>query len=83
MISDGDVRGGLEVLIDASELSPDNDNAWVAVASAYLRNDRRADAFDALRKAVELNPNNRVRLPNNQNFASVVDDPEFRRIVGN
>ncbi len=82
-LNDGDLAGGLGVLIGATELSPDNDNAWVAVASGYLRNDRKEEALDALRRAIELNPNNGIRLPSNPNFQSIVDDPDFLRIVGN
>ena len=82
-LNDGDLAGGLEVLIAASELSPDNDNVWVALAIGYLKNGRKEEALDALGKAIKLNPNNKTRLPSNQNFQSIVEDPEFLKIVGN
>jgi uncharacterized Ntn-hydrolase superfamily protein len=77
-----DAAGALQLFIAARDKSPDNDNAWVALANGYLRNNRKAEALEALRKAVELNPNNRTRLPANANFQSLLKDPEFLKIVG-
>jgi uncharacterized Ntn-hydrolase superfamily protein len=76
-----DVKGALESYIAARDKSPDNDNAWIALANGYLKNNQRAEALDALRKAVELNPNNKTRLPENTNFQSLLKDPEFLKIV--
>ena len=78
----GDLKGGLDILIAASQKSPGNDNTWVALANGYLKNDRKPDALNALKKAVELNPNNKQRLPANTNFQSLLQDPEFKRIFG-
>ena len=36
-INSGDVQGGLTILIAARDKSPGNDNAWVALASAYVK----------------------------------------------
>jgi len=77
----GDIPGALELLVAARDRSPENDNAWVALASAYLRAARPADALDALRRAVSLNPGQRDTLPRNASFQAIHDDPEFRRIV--
>jgi len=77
----GDAKAGLQLFIDARDRSPDNDNAWVALAGGYLRNNLKADAMNALRKAVELNPNNKTRIATNQNFQSIAQDPEFLKIV--
>ncbi|MBI4473458.1 MAG: DUF1028 domain-containing protein [Acidobacteria bacterium] len=81
-LNSGDLKGGLDILIAATQKAPGNDNTWVAVANGYLKNNRKADALNALRKAVELNPNNKQRLPGNQNFQSLLQDPEFKRIFG-
>ena len=62
--------------------SPMKDNIWVALAAMYLRMDRRADALEAIQKAVELNPANKCQLPRNTNFESIRTDPDFLRIVG-
>jgi uncharacterized Ntn-hydrolase superfamily protein len=78
----GDLKGGLDILIAASQKSPGNDNTWVALANGYLKNNRKADSLNALKKAVELNPNNKQRLPANTNFQSLLQDPEFKRIFG-
>lgn len=78
----GDLAGGLETLIAATQQSPENDNGWVAVANGYLKSNRKADALNALRKAIELNPNNKARLPENTNFKALASDPDFKRIFG-
>src|SRR6185436_5307110 len=72
-----DVKAALQSFIAARDKSPDNDNAWVALANGYLRNGQKAEALNALRKAVELNPNNKERLLTNANFQSLLQDPEF------
>jgi uncharacterized Ntn-hydrolase superfamily protein len=82
-LNSGDLKGGLDILIAATQKSPANDNTWVAAANAYLKNNRKPDALNALRKAVELNANNKQRLPANANFQSLLQDPEFKRIFGN
>jgi len=77
----GDVKGGLQLFIEARDKSPDNDNAWVALAGGYLKNNQKAETLDALRKAVELNPNNKARVATNQNFQTIFQDPDFLKIV--
>ena len=81
-LTDGDVSVAVSVAQKASELSPENDNAWVALAHMRLRAGQQAGALDALRKAIELNPTNARRLPLNDNFKSLRDHPEFRRMTG-
>ena len=81
-LQSGDATGALASALRARDTSPENDNAWVALANVHLRAGRKADALAALRRAVELNPGNRRQLPRNQNFASLREDPEFRSIVG-
>jgi len=76
------VRGALQLFVQARDLAPTSDNAWIALANGYLRNNQKADAMNALRKAVELNPNNNTRLRTNRNFESIRQDPEFRSITG-
>ena len=78
----GDLQGALQAANDARAKSPDNDAVYIALANIYLRMNDRAQAFENLRKAVELNPGNKRQLPRNQNFQTVIDDPEFKRITG-
>src|SRR5262245_1673835 len=79
----GDLPGGLKLAQDAVAKSPENDNAYVALANIQLKMNQKPQALTTLRKAVELNPANKRQLPKNQNFKSLLDDPEFKRIFGN
>jgi uncharacterized Ntn-hydrolase superfamily protein len=77
-----DIPGALQLFIAARDKSPDNDNAWIALANGYLKNNQKTEALNALKKAIELNPNNKTRIPTNANFQSLLKDPEFLKIVG-
>lgn len=78
----GDAPGATETAQKACELSPENDNAWVGLASIHLRAGRKPAALDALKRAVDLNAANKRQLPKNQNFAALFADPDFRRLIG-
>jgi uncharacterized Ntn-hydrolase superfamily protein len=80
-VTEGDLAAATTTAQKACELSPENDNAWVALANVHLRAGRKPAALDALRKAVELNPGNKRQLPKNSNFASLAADPAFLQIV--
>jgi uncharacterized Ntn-hydrolase superfamily protein len=81
-LTDGDVEEAVSTAQRATGLSPENDNAWVALAHMRLRAGQQSSALDALRKAIELNPTNARRLPLNDNFKSLRGHPEFRKITG-
>lgn len=81
-LTEGDVQAAVATAQKATELSPENDNAWVALAHMRLRAGQQSGALDALRKAIELNPTNARRLSTNDNFKSLRDHPEFRKITG-
>lgn len=78
----GDLAMAVATAQKACDLSPENDNAWVALASFHLRGGRKPAALDALKRAVDLNPANRRQLPKNRNFESLFSDPAFQQIVG-
>lgn len=80
-INSGDVQEGLRILATARDKSPSNDNAWVALASGYLKAGRKIEALEAVSKAVEINPAAKRGLQRNTNFASISGDPEFVRLV--
>jgi uncharacterized Ntn-hydrolase superfamily protein len=82
LLQEGDLAGALVVALSARDKSPDNDNAWVALADVQLRMRDRDAAFESLRRAVELNPGRRTTLPRDANFAAVHDDQDFLRIIG-
>src|SRR5262249_28320975 len=81
-VTAGDLAGGLKIAKEAVAKSPEYDNAYVALANINLKMNQKSDAMDALRKAVELNPGNKRQLPKNQNFKDILNDPDFKRIVG-
>jgi uncharacterized Ntn-hydrolase superfamily protein len=81
-VTEGNLAAATESAQKACELSPENDNAWVAIANIHLRAGRKPAALEAIRQAVELNPGNKRQLPKNANFASLVSDPAFTQIVG-
>ncbi|MXW55264.1 MAG: DUF1028 domain-containing protein, partial [Gemmatimonadales bacterium] len=79
---DGNLPGALALARDASARSPENDNAWVTLAALLLDSGRDEDAFDALERAVELNPGRRRTLPGADDFERVREDPRFLRLIG-
>ncbi|MND07330.1 hypothetical protein D3C83_292340 [compost metagenome] len=52
------------------------------MASAYLKMNRKSDAMAALAKAIDINPSVRRQAQRNTNFASLRDDADFVRLVG-
>lgn len=83
LINAGKMDEGLKVLVAARDKSPGNDNAWVALASGYIKANRKTDALDAIAKAVEINPSSRRQFQRNTNFRDLQADPDFLRLVGN
>ncbi len=80
LLSGGDVERAVSRAEEARDLSPENDRAWVALARIYLEADREADAVDALREAVELEPRVRNQL-DDAAFDGLRDDPGFQALV--
>ena len=77
----GDRQGALNALLQLRDKIPEKDDVWVALASMYLRMDRRADALAALRRAVEINPRAPNNIARNRAFDAVRSDPEFARVL--
>jgi uncharacterized Ntn-hydrolase superfamily protein len=77
-----DLKGALESATAARDKSPEIDNNWITLGQVYLQMGQKANALDAIRKAVELNPNNKKQLPLNRAFQSLATDPEFLKIIG-
>ena len=68
-----------EAALAARNTSPENDEAWVVFAAIEVAAGRKPSALDALRRAIELNPANKRRVPENRLFEALFADPEFRR----
>lgn len=81
-LTQNDVKGAIDLFVQARDLAPTSDNAWIALANGYLKNNQRTEGFAALKKAIELNPNNKKRLLTNQNFQALRQDPEFLKLTG-
>ena len=79
---DDDLEGGLEMARAAADKSPENDNAWVSVAALLIATGNEEGAFDALERAVQLNPGRRRTLPRDDDFESVREAPRFLRLIG-
>ena len=78
----GDLPGGLKLAQDAVAKSPENDNAYVALANIQLKMNQKSQALETLKKAIALNPANKRQLPKNTNFKGFMDDPEFKKVFG-
>jgi len=75
----------LQQLLQLRDKIPTTDAVWIALAGMYVKLNRKADAFEAIRKAVELNPANKRKgsggLPKNPTFDPIKSDPEWIRIM--
>jgi uncharacterized Ntn-hydrolase superfamily protein len=81
-LSANDPKGAMEKAIEARDQSPEIDSNWITLASVHLSMGQKAEALAAIRRAVELNPANKKQLPLNRTFQSLVEDAEFKRIMG-
>ena len=81
-LAQGNLEEALATATAARDRSPENDNAWVALAAVQARMGRDAEALESLRRAVELNPGRMRTLPRDQNFERLHDNPDFLRLVG-
>jgi uncharacterized Ntn-hydrolase superfamily protein len=80
--TDKDFAGAVKLAQDAVTKSPENDNAYVALARMQVKNNQKAQALTALKKAIELNPSNKRQVPKQADFKDLLTDPEFKKIFG-
>jgi uncharacterized Ntn-hydrolase superfamily protein len=80
--TDNDLPGALKLAQDAVTIAPGNDNAYVALADAQMRNKQKSQALETLKKAIELNPANKRQLPKSPNFREYANDPDFKKLFG-
>lgn len=78
----GDLEDALATATAARDRSPENDNAWVALAAVQARMEQDTEAIESLRRAVELNPGRMRTLPRDQIFERLHGNPDFLRLVG-
>lgn len=86
LFEEGARERALQILLGLRDQIPRKDNIWIALGSMYLKMGRRADALNAISRAVELNPYNTRRgsggLLRNTSFEALWSDPEWIRIMG-
>jgi uncharacterized Ntn-hydrolase superfamily protein len=70
----------IRTALAARDLAPESDIVWVGLAYIYMTMGRKAECFDALRKAVEFNPANKTQLPRSATFESIRLEQEFGKI---
>lgn len=79
---DGDLDAALTTALRATETSPENDNAWVGLAEVHHDRGDEDAMYEALAKAIELNPWRKQTLQNDSDFEDVRGSERFRRLVG-
>jgi len=80
-VNAGDIAGGLAILEGARDRSQGNDNAWIALAAAYVKAERTADALKALEEALTLNPSAARAVGRNTNFEPLRSNPAFTALL--
>lgn len=72
----------LKLAATATERSPENDVAWLALARAAMAAGDRPRTLEALRRAIDLNPANRRRVAETGAYEPLRGDDAFRKLVG-
>jgi uncharacterized Ntn-hydrolase superfamily protein len=81
-VTAGDLPGALKTAQDAVAKSPENDNAYVALANIQMKSNQKTQALATLKKAIDLNQANKRQLPKNNNFKDYMTDPDFKKLFG-
>jgi len=77
----GDFRGAVVSLAKAVELNPKSDHALYCLAAAYARTGDGRDAVRHLKRAIGMDPYNRVLALTDRDFDSVRSDPTLARVL--
>ena len=78
----GDHDGARAMFEMAVQLQPDSGKAHYAVAACHAQVGDVTAALDAIRRAVELDPDGRLHARNDDDFLPLKGMPEFDEIVG-
>lgn len=81
-LAQGRSAEALQLAATASQRSPENDVAWLALARAAMAGGDRARTLEALRRAIDLNPANRRQVAGASAFEPLRGDEAFRRLLG-
>jgi len=77
----GQLEAALEICSKSGRQTKDERFAYLA-ASVHALSDRMDEAAEALKKAVELNPKNRVYAYHDPDFEPVLGQPELQELFG-
>jgi uncharacterized Ntn-hydrolase superfamily protein len=78
----GQSAEAMKLAITATERSPENDVAWLALARAAMAAGDRPRTLGALGRAIALNPANRRRVAETGAFDPLRGEDAFRKLVG-
>lgn len=81
LIEKNDLAGAMKLAQAALVLSPEYDMALVAIADMNLRQGMKAEALNAIERAVASNPAQKGQLQRSKAFSSLEGDPEFQRLT--
>ena len=76
-----DLPGASETDPGAVAKSPENDNAYVTLASIQLKNNQKAQAMATLKKAIELNPGEQASGTEEHEFQRRAERPGFQEVI--
>ena len=66
----------------AIEIDPQHATVWANKGCAYALQNDKNQALEALQKAIEIDPGYKEKALTNEDFQSLRDDPDFKRLVG-
>jgi len=82
LLNMNNLQDAISKALAARDKSPEIDLNWVTLAEVHLRSGQKSEALSAVREAIELNPANKKQLPANKAFAPLLEDPEFKKLIG-
>lgn len=80
--NDGRLDDAAALFERVTRQDPRSDKAWYGLAAVAAQKGDRDAAVSSLRKALELNPSNRVHALNDPELDGLREDPEFMGLLG-
>jgi predicted Zn-dependent protease len=77
----GRYEDGLQVDLELTKLQPDNPQHWYNLGCSYALVGNRSKAFEALHRAVDLGYHDADWMRQDEDLASLRDDPSFEALL--